>query len=97
MMRALRPDRDGRRMVVGVNRVCAADLATLADLVEAGEVRSVVDSTQPLSLIVDAYRRVAGRHKVGAVVVDVAMSKLSGPAPVISARTITTASGAPFG
>lgn len=83
MMRALRPDREKRRIVVGVNRVCAEDLAILANLVDAGEVRSVVDSTQPLSLIADAYRRVAGRHKVGAVVVDVAMSKLSGPAPLL--------------
>ena len=70
---ALRPDRQGRRIVVGVNGGSAADLTLLAELVERGAVHPVIDSVQPLARIVDAYRRVAGRHKIGAVIVDVAM------------------------
>lgn len=70
---SMRADRQGRRIVVGVNSDSAEDLGILADLVERGAVRAVIDSIEPLSRIVDAYRRVAGRHKLGAVVVDVAM------------------------
>lgn len=73
ILRSMRTDRQGRKIVVGVNGNSAKDLAILADLVERGAVRAVVDSIEPLAGIVDAYRRVAGRHKVGAVVIDVAM------------------------
>ena len=47
----------------------AEDLALLAKLCETGEVRPVIDSTYPLSRIVDAHRRVESGHKSGSVVV----------------------------
>ena len=73
ILSSMRTDGQGRRIVIGVNGDSAADLAILVDLVERGAVRPVIDSIEPLTGIVDAYRRVAGRHKVGAVVVDVAI------------------------
>ncbi|MBS3848483.1 NAD(P)-dependent alcohol dehydrogenase [Devosia sp. BSSL-BM10] len=80
ILRSMRTDPQGRRIVIGVNGDSAADLAVLADLVESGVVRSVIDSIEPLTGIADAYRRVSERHKVGAVVVNVAM-----PLPVRAA------------
>ncbi len=70
---SMRSDRQGRRIVIGVNGDSAADLEILADLATRGAIRPVIDSTVPLANIVDAYRRVARRHKVGAVVIDVDM------------------------
>lgn len=68
---SMRSDREGRRIVIGVNGDTAADLEMLADLATRGTIRPVIDRIEPLANIVDAYRRVAGRHKVGAVVIDV--------------------------
>lgn len=70
---ALRPDRQGRRIVVGVNGDSPADLTLLADLATRGKLRPVIDSIEPLEGITNAYRRVSGRHKTGAVVIDVAI------------------------
>lgn len=77
---AMRSDRQGRRIVVGVNGDSVADLAILTDLVVRGVIRVVIDSIEPLAGIVDAYRRVGMRHKVGAVVIDVAIPPGTGAA-----------------
>lgn len=73
MLQSMRPDRQGRRVVIGVNGDSAEDLQILADMAGKGTLRSIIDSSYPLSAIGDAYKRVAGRHKVGAVVVTVDM------------------------
>ncbi len=77
ILASMRSGRQGRRIVIGVNGDTAADLEILADLAARGVVRPVIDSIEPLANIVDAYRRVAGRHKVGAVVIDVDMPAAS--------------------
>jgi NADPH:quinone reductase-like Zn-dependent oxidoreductase len=61
----------GRRIEIGVSSDTAPDLAFLAGLLDAGELRPVIDSTFPLDRIVDAHRRVESRRKTGAVVVAV--------------------------
>lgn len=66
----------------------AADVVgRLAGLMEAGELRAVVDRRYPLATIVDAYRYVETGQKVGIVVVDVeARRELpnAGPLPASS-------------
>ncbi len=60
---------DGQRIAIGVSSDTAPDLELLAGLLEAGNIRPVIDSTYPLDRIVDAHRRVESRRKTGAVVV----------------------------
>lgn len=61
----------GRRVVIGTSADSRENLAYLADLLEKGEIRPVIDSHYPLERIVDAHRRVESRHKRGSVVVTV--------------------------
>jgi NADPH:quinone reductase-like Zn-dependent oxidoreductase len=49
----------------------AADLADLAELVESGAIRAVIDRVYPLERIVEAHRYVETDHKRGNVVVTV--------------------------
>jgi NADPH:quinone reductase-like Zn-dependent oxidoreductase len=51
--------------------VRARDLRALTDLIEAGELRAVVDSGYPLAQIAEAHRRAESRQKQGSVVVTV--------------------------
>jgi NADPH:quinone reductase-like Zn-dependent oxidoreductase len=62
----------GRKVVIGVNGDNFEDLEQLRALVEAGDLRPVVDRRYTLERIVDAYRYVEARHRRGAVVVTVA-------------------------
>ncbi|MEV6300642.1 NAD(P)-dependent alcohol dehydrogenase [Actinoplanes sp. NPDC051861] len=48
------------------------DLATLARMAEAGEIRSIVDRVYPMSEVADAHRRVETEQRLGAVVITVA-------------------------
>jgi NADPH:quinone reductase-like Zn-dependent oxidoreductase len=60
---------DGQRIAIGVSSDTGPDLEFLAELLETGTIRPVIDSTYPLDRIVDAHRRVESRRKTGAVVV----------------------------
>jgi NADPH:quinone reductase-like Zn-dependent oxidoreductase len=50
----------------------AADLSALAELVESGAIRAVIDRVYPLERIAEAHRYVETDHKRGNVVVTVA-------------------------
>lgn len=58
-----------RKVLAGDAKARREDLSTLAELVEAGEFRPVIDSVFPLERIVEAHARVDSRRKTGSVVV----------------------------
>lgn len=55
----------------GTPKLSARDLDTLRDLVEAGELRPVIDRSFPLEQIAQAHRYVEGEHKSGNVVITI--------------------------
>ena len=64
--------RGGQRVKIGVNEDSKADLAVLRDWMAEGQLRPVVGARFPLAEIRDAHALVQGRHKQGAVVIDIA-------------------------
>ena len=56
----------------GTPDFAAADLAALAELVESGAIRAVIDRVYPLELIAEAHRYVETDHKRGNVVITIA-------------------------
>ena len=70
-MRTLNSDRRARVVLVKSRR---RDLLVLAQLVERGLLRSVVDSVHPLERIAEAHARVETKHARGKVVVQVGVA-----------------------
>ncbi|MGY3436515.1 MULTISPECIES: NAD(P)-dependent alcohol dehydrogenase [unclassified Marinovum] len=61
-----------RRVLIGVSGDTKEDLRILSRWITAGQLRPVIDSRFPLAGIRDAYARVEGRHRRGAVLLDMA-------------------------
>ena len=59
------------RLVVFVTKENGADLATLAAMIESGQVRPVIDRTYPLAEAADALRYLEAGHARGKVVIAV--------------------------
>ncbi len=57
------------KVLGGVARSAPGDLAFFTGLIEAGELRTVIDKRYPLSAIADAHRHAEAGHKKGHVVV----------------------------
>ena len=70
--RALAPN--GRYISIddGSPQVRREDLLLLKELIEAGEVKPVIDRTYPLEQMAEAHRYVDGGHKKGNVVISIA-------------------------
>jgi NADPH:quinone reductase-like Zn-dependent oxidoreductase len=66
----------GKQVMLRISGDSKENLATIAGLLEKGEIRPVIDSHFPLERIAGAHRRVEGRHKRGSVVVTVSPQAL---------------------
>lgn len=62
----------GPRIMLRVSSDSRRDLETVAQLVDSGRLRPVIDASYEFGRIVDAYRRVESRHKTGSVVLRIA-------------------------
>ncbi|MGH1353471.1 MAG: NAD(P)-dependent alcohol dehydrogenase [Thalassovita sp.] len=70
MMQAAISGKTGKRIKIGVSGDTQADLETLMSMVQAGTLRPVVDQIYPMEQAVQAHAHVEGRHRKGAVILD---------------------------
>jgi NADPH:quinone reductase-like Zn-dependent oxidoreductase len=59
------------RIIGGLPPIAPRDLAFLKGLIEAGDLRTVIDRRYPLAEIGEAFRYAGGGHKKGHVIVNV--------------------------
>lgn len=72
MFRALfHGGRDGKRVVIGAAPHRTQDLIALREMIQAGQLKTVIDRTYPLEQIVEAHRYVDSGQKKGNVVITV--------------------------
>jgi NADPH:quinone reductase-like Zn-dependent oxidoreductase len=67
-----RARRNGHKVILKVNGDSKAGLQRLADMIEAGTLRPVIDRIYPFAAIRDAYAHVESRSRKGAVVLEIA-------------------------
>jgi NADPH:quinone reductase-like Zn-dependent oxidoreductase len=67
----------GKKVKFGFSQNTRQGLTTIVGLIESGALKPVIDSIYPMAQIVEAHRRVEGRHKRGSVIVTVDDPRIS--------------------